>query len=180
MSLALPITMPWTYGANPVGPILTPLGNGLTVTLSSAITANNQVIFLSLPTVSVTNGWMLGFDLKFDQIAPATEVKFSLSTGVILRFNAVLLKFQYQHFDNGLILIGDSGIIINDQIYHHVVLNLQPAGVQIVEDGVVKGFWNTSTAGPFPVEMDWQILAAGAALQVEVKDVVVRRLADLN
>ncbi|KAJ7267484.1 hypothetical protein C8J57DRAFT_1717833 [Mycena rebaudengoi] len=163
MSLALPITMPWTYGANPVGPILTPLCNGLTVTRSSAITASNQLTLLSLPT-----------------IAPATEVKLSLSTGVILRFDPVLLKFQYQHFDNGFILIGDSGIAINDQIYHHVVLNLQPAGVQIVEDGAVKGFWNTSTAGPFPVEMDWQILAAGAALQAEVKDVVVRRLADLD
>jgi hypothetical protein len=71
------------------------------------------------------------------------------------------------------VVIANSSIAINDGLTHHVALNLQATGVQIVEDNAVKGFWATNTTGPFKVEMDWQILAAGAALQAEVSDIVV-------
>jgi hypothetical protein len=55
-------------------------------------------------------------------------------------------------------VIANSSIGINDGLTHYVALNLQPMGVQIVEDNAMKGFWLTNTTGPFQVEMDWQIL----------------------
>jgi hypothetical protein len=55
-------------------------------------------------------------------------------------------------------VIANSNIGINDGLTHYVALNLQPTGMQIVEDNAVKGFWLTNTTGPFQVEMDWQIL----------------------
>ncbi|KAJ7823372.1 hypothetical protein B0H13DRAFT_1919648 [Mycena leptocephala] len=86
--------------------------------------------------------------IQYDKIAPATEVKLTLSSDL-----------QYTHFTNdGFVVIANSSIGINDGLTHHVALNLQPTGVQIVEDNAVRGFWLTNTTGPFQVEMDWQIL----------------------
>jgi hypothetical protein len=107
-------------------------------------------------------------------------VKLTLSSGLILRFNPDVAMFQYTHFVSGFIVVANSRIGVNDGIAHHVSLNLQLTGVQIVEDDVVKGFWTTNTTGPFEVEMDWQILAAGAALKEEVTGIVSSPTVDLD
>ncbi|KAJ7456968.1 hypothetical protein FB451DRAFT_1275410 [Mycena latifolia] len=142
MALFTPISLPWAYVPNSLGPIIQPIANGFSWT------------YLSLPSVKITNGWTLEFNVKYDQIAPTTEVKFTLSTEVILRYNPDVQKFQYVYSDDGFFVISDSSIAINDNVSHHVALNLQPTGVQVVEDGAVKGFWTTNTTGSFEVEMD--------------------------
>ncbi|KAJ7433272.1 hypothetical protein FB451DRAFT_1314272 [Mycena latifolia] len=180
MALFAPISLPWTYVPNSLGPIIQPLASGFSVTRAAGVNGYNQWTYLSLPSVTVTNGWTLEFDVKYDQIAPTTEVKFTLSTDVILRYNPDVQKFQYVYFNNGFFLIGNSSIAINDNISHHVALNLQPTGVQVVEDGAVKGFWTTNTTGLFEVEMDWQILDVGAALKAEVTGILASPTVDLD
>ncbi|KAJ6578826.1 hypothetical protein DFH09DRAFT_1148420 [Mycena vulgaris] len=183
MALFSPISLPWTHVPNSVGPVIEPICNGFSITrrgLPSGIDGWNQWTYLSLPSVKITNGWTFEFDVKYDQITPRTEVKLTLSTNVILRYNPDILKFQYTYYINDFIVIADSNIAINDNISHHVALNLQPTGVQVVEDGIVKGFWTTDTTGSFEVEMDWQILDGGAALQAEVTGILASPTLDLD
>ncbi|KAJ7938033.1 hypothetical protein B0H13DRAFT_2302120 [Mycena leptocephala] len=174
LSLSTPISLPWTYVPDCLGPVITPLRNGFSVTRAAGVKGWNKWTSLSLPNVKITNGWTLEFDLKYNQIS----VRQSNTISSRRSFFATIRSSTNSNTRTTtmtFILIADSNIAINDYISHHVALNLQPTGVQVVEDGVVKGFWSSNTAGSFEVKMDWQILDVGAALQAEVTGILASR-----
>ncbi|KAJ7042840.1 hypothetical protein C8F04DRAFT_1251652 [Mycena alexandri] len=180
MAFLAPITLSWTYVPNVLGPVITPMASGFSIARASGVNGYNQWTYLSLPAVNVSTGGALDFALTVTKISPLTEVKLTLINGVILRYNPTVHKFQYAHYTTDFVVICDSSIEINDGKAHHIVLNLQPTGVQIVEDGVVKGLYTTNTGTASKVQFDWQILASGAELAAEVTKVRTASFAELD
>jgi hypothetical protein len=77
MALIAPISVPWTYVPNSLGPVIAPFSNGYSVARAAGGTATNQWTFLSLLNVQVTNGWTFGFDIKYNKIALCFSSRFS-------------------------------------------------------------------------------------------------------
>ncbi|KAJ7756274.1 hypothetical protein B0H16DRAFT_1721875 [Mycena metata] len=180
MAFLAPVTLPWTYVPNALGPVITPTASGFSITRASGVNGYNQWAYLSLPAVTVSTGGALDFALTVTKISPLTEIKLTLTNGIILRYNPAAHKFQYAYYTTDFVVLGDSSIEINDGKAHKVALKLQSTGVQIVEDGVVKGFHTTDTGTPSKVEFDWQILASGAELNATVTQVRAGSLTDLD
>lgn len=69
MAFLAPITLPWTYVPNALGPVITPIASGFSITRASGVNGYNKWSYLSLPAVNVSTGWALDFALTVTTIS---------------------------------------------------------------------------------------------------------------
>jgi len=163
----------WECTTHNYGPVVTPLGDTLIVT-RGVVDGDDQWTHLTSP-IQVSRGWIVEFDVIFDHVSPATEVKLQFICGVTLRYNLDSAAFLYSHWDHIALRwhdIGPSNIAINDKKYHHITCSLLPSGIAISEDGVTTGFWSTDTSSTQPLKFSWQVWHGASTLKAELKNIV--------
>ncbi|EPQ56910.1 hypothetical protein GLOTRDRAFT_110352, partial [Gloeophyllum trabeum ATCC 11539] len=162
----------WNYVANANGPSITAKQGYFSIS-RGAVGANNQWTNFSIGhSVSIAGGCAIQFEVKYDQISPATEVKLTLASGVILRYDGSNFNYCWWN-QNGFHQIGRSTIRIADGAYHQVTLCLWPAGIAIFEDGNFIGKWDTSVSASVAPHFDWQILSSGSSLSAQLRSILV-------
>lgn len=77
MAFLAPITIPWNYVPNALGPIISPTDTGFSITRPSGTGGTNQQTNLALPNITLTNGFSLAFGIKYDKIAVRPDFFFS-------------------------------------------------------------------------------------------------------
>jgi hypothetical protein len=77
MAFLAPITIPWNYVPNALGPIISPTDTGFSITRPSGTGGTNQQTNLALPNITLTNGFSLAFGIEYDKIAVRPDFFFS-------------------------------------------------------------------------------------------------------
>ncbi|KAI9733134.1 MAG: hypothetical protein M1834_003681 [Cirrosporium novae-zelandiae] len=171
ISKDMSLTGIWNYIPNSKGPVIAAKQDALDISRSQP-GAYNQWTMLSIQhQLQAQGGAVMVFDIKYDSIHSATEVKLTLACGMILRYDGKALYYCW--WDNGFHDLKQSTIKIGDGNFYKVTMCISPDTIYIFENGDQIGVWNTKTSSPFQPMFDWQILESDATLQATLSNIMV-------
>ncbi|EGN92351.1 hypothetical protein SERLA73DRAFT_164129 [Serpula lacrymans var. lacrymans S7.3] len=167
----MPLIGIWQYGPNANGATIVAKQEYLDISRGSS-NADNQWTNLSIQhSLQVANGSVFRFDIKYNAINPATEVKLTLASGVVLRYDGT--NFNYCWWSNdGFHQLGRSTISIGSD-YVQVTLCFWPAGIAIFENGNFIAKWDKGVEASVIPLLTWQLLSRNSSLSAQIRSIFI-------
>ena len=167
-----PLAKDWEFEFNSDGPQIEGKDDFLTYSVEDQSGYNVWVKMHAKDEFSTSNGGcVLRFSVRCNEVRDASEIKFTLSGGVILRWNGS--SFSYQSWSNGFTTLGSSDISPNSQ-WHTIVMVITGDKVSLFEDGLER-FRDKSTRVGKTIKpvFHMQALNRGSNLSFDLKDIFV-------
>jgi hypothetical protein len=118
----------------------------------------------------VAAGCVFQFNVSYSTIQPATEVKLTLASDVILRYDGT--SFNYCYYTTSFQQLGKSAIVVDGKT-HQINLFLWPNGLVIFEDGLFIAQWVKSVSANVNPNFAWQILNAASTLSAALSGILI-------
>jgi hypothetical protein len=173
ITTGMPLTGVYHYTANPNGPVISAKQGYFDVSRSPKSVSNQWTEFyIGVPKpVTADGGLIIQFDISYATVQPPTEVKLTLTSDVILRYDGS--SFNYVYWANDAFHeLGKSAIKV-DGHSHRVALCFSPNAIVIAEDGIFIAKWDRSVAASLEPIFNWQILNASSSLSAKFSNILI-------